>query len=415
MKGQTTIGSQAPVARPAPPRLDGDGVLAAARSLVPVLRERAVETDQQRRVPEASFEAIQDAGLLHLLKPSRYGGHELGLYEYAQVGMELARACASTGWVFSVLSEHSWFLSLFPAEAQDEVWGADIYAVAAGSLAADPQRSSVERVRGGVRLSGRFAFASGSDHAGWLLLGGIVEPEDGTGPGEPTFFLVPKHELEMIDDWFVLGLRGTGSRSFTAQEVFVPRHRVVARAELFGARTEGVDLHPTFDLLKSPRSRIAPFVNSAPIVGMALGAVDSFTDVARDLRRRSGRISESETVKLALAESAAEADAARMMIESDTSEVMQRVRAGEPISDSLQVRLLRDAAYVGRLSRQAIDRLHLAVGASGIFDTHPLQRALRDVHTGLAQASMHWEARAVGYADLALAVNTPDDLMGTPG
>lgn len=415
MEGQTIIGMQASAGRAAPPRLDGDGVLAAARSLVPVLRERAAETDQQRRVPEASFEAIQDAGLLHLLKPSRYGGHELGLYEYTQVGMELARGCASTGWVFSVLCEHSWFISLFPAQAQDEVWGKDSYAVSAGSLAADPTRSSVERRPGGFGLSGRFAFASGSDHAQWLLLAGVVMPDNGIGQGEATFFLVPKDELEMVDDWFVLGLRGTGSRSFTAQDVFVPEHRAVARADLFGARTEGVELHPTFDLLRSPRSRITPFVNSAPIVGMALGAVDTFTDVARDLRRRSGRVAESEAVKLALAESAAEADAARTIIESDTREVMRHVRDDEPVSDELQVRLLRDAAYVGRLSRQAVDRLHLAVGATGVFDTHPLQRSLRDVHTGLAQASMHWEARALGYADLALGVSEPDDMVGAPG
>ncbi|WP_067670917.1 acyl-CoA dehydrogenase family protein [Nocardia miyunensis] len=397
---------------PGPRELGSDDVIAAARALAPALKERAAETDRTRRVPDASFDAIQDAGLFHTLKPRRYGGFELGLYEYTQIGMELSRGCASTGWIYSVLSEHCWFISMYPAEAQEEVWGENSHAVAAGSLAANPAKSQVARVSGGYRISGRFGFASGSDHAQWLLLGAMVPPHSGDGPAEPHLLLVRKSELEMIDDWFVLGLRGTGSNTYVASDVFVPAHRVMKRTDLYEARGEGIALHPAFDLLRAPRSQVAPFVNSAPTIGMALGAVDTFEDVARDLRRKSGRVAQSEAVKLALAESAAEADAARYMMETDTRAVMRHARDAEPIPVELQVRLTRDAAYVGRLARQCIDRLHGAVGASGIFDTHPLQRAMRDVHTALAQASMHWESRAQAYADLSLGIKNSDELTG---
>ena len=96
-----------------PERLTGEQVIANARRLVPTLRERAIQTDRDRRVPDASFDALQQSGLLHILKPARYGGFELGLFEYVSIGMELGRGCGSTAWIFSLLCEHCWFISLF--------------------------------------------------------------------------------------------------------------------------------------------------------------------------------------------------------------------------------------------------------------------------------------------------------------
>jgi 3-hydroxy-9,10-secoandrosta-1,3,5(10)-triene-9,17-dione monooxygenase len=143
-----------------------------------------------------------------VLKPARYGGYELGLYEHGIISLELSKGCGSTGWIYSLLDEASWFIALFPPEAQDEVWGADPTACAAGSLRPNATRSHAERVDGGFRLSGRFSFASGSDHATWIFLAAFAPP---TGEGEaiPYFFLVPKTELELVDDWFVMGMRGT--------------------------------------------------------------------------------------------------------------------------------------------------------------------------------------------------------------
>jgi 3-hydroxy-9,10-secoandrosta-1,3,5(10)-triene-9,17-dione monooxygenase len=174
-----------------PVRRSGDELVAAARDLVPVLRERAEEADSQRRVHDETFAAIRDASLLHVLKPARYGGFEMGLVEYTRIGAELARGCASASWVYSLLAEHCWFISTFPEQAQNDVWGEDGYAVSAASLAADPARSQVERVGGGYRLSGRFPFASGSDHAQWLILGAVAETAVGRAP-VAHLYVVPK-------------------------------------------------------------------------------------------------------------------------------------------------------------------------------------------------------------------------------
>ena len=389
-----------------PERLTGEQVIAAARRLAPVLRERADDADRNRRVSDQSFSDIQRAGLLHTLKPSRYGGFELGVYEYAVICMELARGCGSSGWIFSLLCEHCWFISMFPAAAQDDIWGEDSYRVSAASISADPSRTHAASVPGGYRVSGRFPFASGSDHAHWILLAAPVASEGATRPPDVYFFLVPRDELIAIDDWFVLGMRGTGSRSFQADDVFVPAHRAARRDDVFGARGEGPSLHPTFDLLKAPRSSITPFVASAPTVGVALGAVEAFAELAGGLRRRGGSLRESDVAKLKLSESAAEAYAARLIVENDTKETMAHVRAGEPIPAELRARLARDSAFVGLLSQRAVDRLHTALGSSAIFDGHPLQRALRDVHTCLAQASLHWEVRGLDYAEFAMGEKT---------
>jgi 3-hydroxy-9,10-secoandrosta-1,3,5(10)-triene-9,17-dione monooxygenase len=246
-----------------------------------------------------------------------------------------------------------------------------------------------------------------------MLLAAPVASTDATRPVEAYFFLVPKHELTPLDDWFVLGMRGTNSRSFLADDLFVPAHRAARRDDVFGAAGEGPLLHPTFALLKSPRSRITPFVASAPAVGVALGAVETFAELARGLRRRGGSLRESDVMKLKLSESAAETYAARLIVENDTKETMAHVRAGEPIPDELRARLLRDSAFVGLLSQRAVDRLHTALGSSAIFDGHPLQRAFRDVHTCIAQASMHWEVRGLDYAEFALGTS-PDDGYATP-
>lgn len=391
-------------------RLTSEQVIAAAQGLVPSLRARADEADRNRHVSDETFEELQRAGLLHILKPSRYGGFELGLYEYATISMDLARGCGASGWIFSLLCEHCWFISMFPGQAQDDIWEEDSYQVSAASIGGDPSRTLAVRVPGGYRVSGRFPFASGSDHAHFLLLGAQVEPEDAARPPDFSFFLVPKQELSPIDDWYVLGLRGTQSRSFEADDVFVPEHRAARREDVFGGRREDPSLHPTFALLKAPRANISPFVASAPLVGVALGAAEIFPELVRELRCDGRSLAGSDVLKLMLAESAAEAHAARCIVENDTKETMSHVWAGEPLPAELQARLPRDSAYVAMLSYRAVDRLYASLGHGATVEGDPLQRAWRDVHTGLAQVSLNWEVQGRGYAEFALGMREREAL-----
>ena len=212
---KTAVFQEPPMSRRRPKSQD---LIGAAQELVPMLRDHAEQVDRERRIPDEVFQAICTRGLLNILKPRAYGGFEMGPYEHAMVTLELARGCASTAWVYSLLDTDNLFVLAFPKEAQDEFWG-NPDAALAGSIFLDRTNSEAVRRRDGYSLSGTFGFCSGSDHADWLVFSAMPDGEDA-----PRIFLVPKHECEMVDDWFTLGMRGTGSRTFKVDNQFVPQH-----------------------------------------------------------------------------------------------------------------------------------------------------------------------------------------------
>jgi len=381
-------------------QITGAELVERARALLPSLRERAARTEQERKVPSETIAAYQQAGLLRTLKPRRYGGHELSTAEHVNITMELASACGSSGWVFSLLCEHSWIISLFPREAQDEVWGENPDHVASASL--HPERSRATRVPGGLKVSGKFPFSSGCDHADYVLVNANVEPADG-GPAEVWSCLVPRGACSIEDDWFVIGLRGTGSKTILLDDVFVPEHRALRLADIEGRNAPGIVLHPRFAQLRVPRPGIAPLTHISSAVGIGQGAVDLFSELARgQSRRRAGQMDQSEVVQLKLAESAAEVFAAKLLVRNAAQEAIEAVRRGEEVPLGVQARFQRDGAFAGQLSMRAIDRLHVAYGARGIFDDNPLARSFRDIHTAIAQAGMKWESRGALYGRFRL-------------
>ncbi|MFV0373394.1 acyl-CoA dehydrogenase family protein, partial [Microbacterium sp.] len=140
-------------ASPPDPHMTAEDVLAAARDLVPLLREHAADTDARRRIPAEVYRAVQDAGLLHILKPRRYGGLELSEHDHARVTMTLAEGCASTAWVFSILDSDNMAILAYPEQVQEEIWGDDSYRTLAGNTNLN-LKASTERVDGGYLLTG---------------------------------------------------------------------------------------------------------------------------------------------------------------------------------------------------------------------------------------------------------------------
>ena len=155
----------------------GQAVIAGVRDLLPVLRERAQETEDARVVPAESVKALAETGFFRLLQPAGFGGHEADPVTFLTAVRLIASACGSTGWVASVVGVHPWQLALFPLRAQEEVWGEDPATRMSSSYAPTGRAEAVE---GGHRLTGRWSFSSGCDHATWVLLGGIVPEDDGS-------------------------------------------------------------------------------------------------------------------------------------------------------------------------------------------------------------------------------------------
>lgn len=382
-------------------------ILESARALVPVLRERAKRTEEARRMLPETLEDIQRASLLHMFKPRRYGGFEMGLEEYVGTTMELARGDVASSWAFSLLCEHNLFVSLFPLEAQDDIWGRDSYASIAASIT-HATSALATRVPGGFRLSGKFGFASGSDCAQWLMIAAMAEPAPDEGDEAPVrYFLMPIEDVTPVDDWYTLGMRGTGSHAWVLDDVFIPEHRTTVAADLVSGR-RAAESHPTFDLLQYGRGPITTFVVSGPVAGMAQGAVERFSEIAgAATRNRVGRLADSDIAQLMVSESAAEAFTAWTLISRGAHDQMEVVRTRQPMPQDLRQRVARDSAYVGVLAQRCIDRLHLALGAQAVFEGHPFGQYLRDVHTAVAQVGMNWQRIGPQYGKFVMGAEAP--------
>lgn len=198
-------------------------LLARARALQPVLKERAAQCALDAKVPEETIADFQAAGFFKILQSEAYGGYEMDPQVYYSVVIEIAKACMSSAWVLSVIGVHNWQLNLFDPEAAKEVWATDSSVLISSSYA---PVGLVTRVDGGFMLSGCWSFSSGCEHCDWVYLGGVAPAEDGSWEMENyRTFLIPRKDYQIIKNWDVVGLKGTGSHDIDVDNVFVPEHR----------------------------------------------------------------------------------------------------------------------------------------------------------------------------------------------
>ena len=377
--------------------LTGPEVIRAAEALVPLLREHAAEADDNGAIPIHVYRALEDAGLFHILKPRKYCGFELSEHEHAMVTLTLARGCASTAWVFAILSSDNIAVLSYPEETQEEIWGENTYATLAGNTNLNPS-SKVVKVSGGYRLSGRWGFCSGSDFSEWLIFNAPVgESREG------HMFLVPQEDAETIDDWTPTGLRGTGSRSMQVTDVFVPEHRVMRAEDTAFRLKERRQLHPTFDAMYSPWPSHSRFTFSGVGVGAALGAAEYFASSIGTMTRVANalggtvRLSEQDYAATEFADAAGELEMAALLIERRSSAAAELARRHVLPDERMLAQQHRDNALVARIALRAVQRIHALVGAKAGFPEHPVSRAKRDAEMVAAHVTLNWRQAAVRY------------------
>jgi 3-hydroxy-9,10-secoandrosta-1,3,5(10)-triene-9,17-dione monooxygenase len=285
---------------------------------------------------------------------------------------------------------------MFPEQAQQEYWAASVDTLSSTGL--NPAGAQVTVVEGGYRLSGHWDFSSGCDDSTWALVAGI-------GPEGMLYFLVPRADYVIEDTWFVSGLRGTGSKDITMDNVFVPQHRALLQAHMKEGQTPGRDLHGTPNF-RIPHLTVFAYTLAAPIVGMAQGALDAFEAHMRDrVDITTGEtMAEFGTVQIRLAESAAEIDAARTIMQQDGREVFARARRDELPTLDDRARYRRNQGYVVKLSVQAVERLFQASGGHTIFDSSPVQRFHRDAHAASHHIAISWDILAEQYGRVRLGL-----------
>jgi 3-hydroxy-9,10-secoandrosta-1,3,5(10)-triene-9,17-dione monooxygenase len=372
-----------------------EAYLDRVRALLPVLRQRTAHAEQLRRLPDETFADFQEAGLFRALQPKRYGGYELDPGTLYQAVMEVGTVCGSSAWILGVIGVHNWHLAIFPAQAQEDVWGGDTSLQLSTSLA---PTGTVERVDSGYRLRGRWSFSSGCDFCHWAVLGGIVPPAESGQALDARVFLVPHRDYDIDDNWHVTGLCGTGSKDLVVNDAFVPEYRTHTYLDAFHLRHPGTAVNDA-PLYRLPFGIIFPNGIAAPAIGVALGALEAFREQSRarvNLRDQS-RLVEDPFIQYRLAEAAAEVSAARDRLLDNFAEMMRLVRAGEEIPLSARARYRWDAGKAIDWSVRAVDRLFEASGGRGIFLSNPIQRAWRDVHAMRAHAGNNPERAAAVF------------------
>jgi 3-hydroxy-9,10-secoandrosta-1,3,5(10)-triene-9,17-dione monooxygenase len=373
-----------------------------AAELVPLLQERAPAAEQSRRVSDASFDALSEAGIFSMTAPKRYGGAEVDFETQCEVLAHLARGCPSTSWVATIFSAMSWLVATFPDQAQEEIF-ADRDPRISGVFS--PTGTGVPK-DGGLVVSGRWGFNTGCHGARWTVLNAVV----GTGAeAVPTCVIARSRELKIVDDWYAIGMSGTGSNTIVADNVFVPAYRCLKLPDMLEARLpprHNAD-NPYFNYPLSPVLTVN--AGGTPL-GMARGALEEFR------ARLPGRgiaytfyanKAEAPVTHLQLADAALTLESADAHVRRAAA-LLDRHRGG-PMSLDARVKSRAHIAYAMGLARQSVDTLFYASGASSIQTHVPIQRFQRDVQALANHAIMHTQTALELYGRVlcGLPPNTP--------
>ncbi|HWW63812.1 MAG TPA: acyl-CoA dehydrogenase family protein [Sphingomonadaceae bacterium] len=370
----------------------GDAALATARALLAEIGESDPLSDQERHLPDALVDRMRASGLFGLVMPRNLGGSGLGFADLVRVTAEIGAASGSAAWIFGVLAGHSWLINLFPERAQREIMGDPTTLIATVFRLGGTVTSEGD----GYRLTGGSGrFCSGIDYATWVIIGNAVKLPDGRM--EPRFFMVPKTDIEIVDDWRTMGMRGTGSRSIRISDAFIPAYRSCSLADMLAGTTPGANLHEGA-IYRMPFSSLAPFSIVGAPLGMARGVVQRFAEeLGKKLADADAlEVAEQSATLARLAECGAEIDAALALVISD-AEMIDRARAPEDVSALQRQQIPRNWAFAVQKARHAANRIFEGAGGSAIYDGHPMQRLFRDVNSAAQHFAFTWDRAMAAY------------------
>lgn len=386
-----------------------DDIIERARAMVPVLRERAQDTERLRRLPEETHGDFLEAGFYRVLQPAAFGGLELDFGTQTELAVELGAGCGSSAWVASVIACHGWLVGMFSPEAQEEVWGADPNVIVASSFL--PFGPDIQRVKGGVRVSGRWGFSSGVDLCRWIFVTMDLDAEDGGDEKDPVFALLPLEDCTIEDTWRTTGLAGTGSNTVLIEDQFIPDHRLLPMMDLRGGPTPGSAANPGY-LYQLPQRATFSFNLIGTAIGAARGAIETAIDQL--IRRNTvggAKLAELSSVQYRIAEAEAELAAAYALMARNRDEIIAEGKSGTLPTIEARARYRRDNAYCAKLCVQAVDRIYPIMGGRGIAADNAVNRAWRDVHAVSHHISMSWDVQASASGALSVGLPNSDKML----
>ncbi|MFE7131870.1 acyl-CoA dehydrogenase family protein [Streptomyces sp. NPDC057638] len=356
-----------------------------ARELAPLLKENARRAEEDRRLPRETIGALARAGLFRLRVPRRYGGYESDTRTLVEVAAELGRADGSAAWTTAVYWIPTFMACLFPDPVQDEVFATDDVRIC-GTLSPSGLAAPVD---GGIVVNGRWGFVSGARDAHWHVVIAVQPTPD--GQHLPVLALAPMSDLTVVDDWDTSGLRGTGSVTTVAKDVFIPAERVLALpAVLQGAyASERNAASPAY---RVPLLPVAAASSVGTALGLARAARDAFFErlPGRTLTYTSyASQAEAPLTHHQVAEATLKTDQAEFHAYRLADLVDAKGAAGEEFSLEERARARADMGAAVRLAKEAVTILASASGGSSIYRDVPIQRITRDIHALSLHALMN--------------------------
>ena len=382
--------------------------VARTRQLIPELRERAAQTNLDRRVPAVNMEAMRRAGSLKTIQATRNGGHALGIRTHLDVMSALGQGCGSTAWVAGVVQAHSWLLSHFPRQGQDDIYGVSSDAVVSAVIG--PRGKATRNADGSYHLEGVWPFGSGCENADYLLLGAVVFDADGNDVDWGDF-IVPRESVTIKDDWYVSGLAGTGSCTMVVGGLDVPEHRYLSMAGLFAGTSPGAELH-SGDWVQ----RCAPVpVLTIALCGGAIGvAQQALADYPAAIKGKTIAYTADPQephpfTHIRLGDAAARIREGSLLLYAVADELDDTAQAGGEVPFLRRAEMRNDCAVAVRRLLEGVEILFRESGATGVRTGSTINRAFADLQAvnnhGLLKLETNEEM--FGRLLLGLEPNTP--------
>lgn len=380
-------------------------LLRAARNLGPVLEARMETCAADRRIPEETIADFHDAGFFRILQSAEYGGYEMDPQVFYAVLLEISKTCMSSAWVLGVIGVHNWQLNLFDAAAAEEVWRDSSAVLISSSYAPVGQVTPVD---GGYRLTGRWSFSSGCEHCDWIFLGAVVPTEEAPWDMQNyRTFLLPKEDYQIVDNWDVVGLEGTGSHDIVVNDAFVPEHRTHNMKEDDSGR-KFMDKPPLYRL---PFMQVFSRAVSTPALGALEGALEKYINVAQNRIAGPIAMKDDANAKRLAAEVDASIASMKTIMYHNFNQLMAYAQSGEVASLLDRARYRYNTSVVADTCVSLSSRMLKSAGSTGIRNNGALLKQHRDILTSQAHIANVSEPVAVNFGGMLFGHESTDSAI----
>lgn len=372
------------------------------------LAERARDAETLRRLPAETISELTTSGFTELLVPKRFGGEQAAFPELLDPVRRMAHGCTSSAWTIGFYALHNWMLALFGEQAQEEAFGTRPF-LAPAPLAPTGRGVPVE---GGVRVTGRWSWATGVMDGNWVIVCALCETPDDPAGIYPALALLPASDFSIVDFWHTDGMCATGSNDVVITDAFVPEHRLVRVADIYGGTAPGAELHdaPTY---RWPMVPALALLAAMP----ALGSAERVTELYAE--RLAGRVLAYEGVmqkdkpiaQARLAEARVRLRALHGLLADTVAGIESVVAAGDTVARPVRGDARLAAAHIVTESRAVIAMLFEASGASVHFLDSPMQRFKRDVDVLAGHVVFDYDTSRELAGALSLGLKIPRTAM----